>query len=198
MDQLTKDASYSVGMSVGQSLMGQGLDQIDLALFAEGIQSVFNDDSKFTPEQVNQNIGDYLDKVMESKFQKNKDASEAFLTENAKKDGVVTLPSGLQYEIVEAGTGPMPNPSSQVTVHYHGTLTSGEVFDSSVERGEPATFGVGQVIKGWTEALQLMAEGSKWKLFIPQDLAYGASPRPGGPIEPFMALIFDVELIKIN
>ena len=111
---------------------------------------------------------------------------------------MVALPSGLQYEIIEQGNGDKPSPSSEVTVHYHGTLTDGTVFDSSVSRGEPATFGVTQVIKGWTEALQLMPSGSKWRLYIPHDLAYGATPHPGGPIKPYMALIFEVELISFN
>lgn len=198
MEKLKNDASYSVGMSVGQGLKGQNLDQIDMALFVEGIKSVFSDDSKFTAEQVNENIGAYLDHVNEAKFAVNKEAGEAYLAENAKKEGVVTLPSGLQYEVIEAGTGAMPTSTSQVTVHYHGTLTTGVVFDSSVDRGQPSSFGVNQVIKGWTEALQLMTEGSKWRLTIPEDLAYGASPRPGGPIEPYMVLIFDVELISIG
>jgi FKBP-type peptidyl-prolyl cis-trans isomerase FklB len=105
--------------------------------------------------------------------------------------------SGLQYEILEEGNGAKPGPTSQVTVHYHGTLIDGTVFDSSVQRGAPATFGVNQVIRGWTEALQLMSEGAKYRLSIPQELAYGANPHPGGAIQPYAALIFDVELISI-
>ena len=109
----------------------------------------------------------------------------------------IQLTSTQQYEVINEGEGANPGPTSQVTVHYHGTLTDGTVFDSSVTRGEPATFGVNQVIKGWTEALQLMNKGAKYRLYIPQDLAYGANPHPGGPIEPFMALVFDVELLEI-
>jgi len=130
--------------------------------------------------------------------QKNKEEGEAFLTENAAKTGITTTPSGLQYEVVVEGTGKTPSATDVVEVHYHGTLINGNVFDSSIERGTPATFGVNQVIKGWTEALQLMKEGSKYRLYIPQDLAYGAHPHPGGPIEPLMALIFDVELISVK
>jgi len=123
-------------------------------------------------------------------------AGDAFLAENAKKEGVVTLPSGLQYEIISAGNGAIPAETDQVKVHYHGTLIDGTVFDSSVERGEPAVFGVTQVIPGWTEALKLMPVGSKWRLYVPYDLAYGATDR--GAIKPFSNLIFDVELIGIE
>ena len=127
----------------------------------------------------------------------NKQAGAAFLNENAQRPEVTTTASGLQYEVLLASEGEKPGPTSQVTVHYHGTLIDGTVFDSSVERGAPATFGVNQVIRGWTEALQLMAVGSKFRLSIPEDLAYGANPHPGGAIQPYSALIFDVELIDI-
>lgn len=198
MDQIRKDASYGVGMSIGQSLQGQNLDQIDLDSFLEGINAIFNNDElKFTPEEANTKITTYIEEMNASRFTEFKTQGESFLAENAKKDGVTVLPSGLQYEVIEAGNGDKPGAESQVTVHYHGTLTDGTVFDSSVSRGTPATFGVNQVIKGWTEALQLMPTGAKWKLYIPQDLAYGANPHPGGPIKPFMTLIFDVELISI-
>jgi FKBP-type peptidyl-prolyl cis-trans isomerase FklB len=199
MDQLKKEASYSVGMSIGQSLQGQNLDEIDLDSFLEGIQAIFNENQlKYTPEEANQKIMAYLNAMNESRFDIYKTEGEKFLAGNAQKPSVTTLPSGLQYEIIENGNGPKPGPTDQVTVHYHGTLADGTVFDSSVSRGTPATFGVNQVIKGWTEALQLMTQGSKWKLYIPQDLAYGANPHPGGPIKPYMALIFDVELIAIQ
>lgn len=199
MDQIKKDASYSVGMSIGQSLQGQNLDQIDLDSFVDGIKAIFNNDTlKFTPEEANAKITTYINEMNEQRFAVFKEEGEAFLAENGKKDNITTLPSGLQYEVVEEGNGDKPGPTAQVTVHYHGTLTDGTVFDSSVNRGTPATFGVNQVIKGWTEALQLMPVGSKWKLYIPENLAYGANPHPGGPIKPYMALIFDVELIAIN
>ena len=199
MEQVRKDASYSVGISIGQSLQGQNLDQIDLEAFVEGIQAIFKGETlKWTPEEANTKIGTYLEAVNKSRFASNKTAGAEFLAANGTKEGVTTLESGLQYEIVTEGSGEKPSPESQVTVHYHGTLPDGTVFDSSVSRGEPATFGVNQVIKGWTEALQLMPAGSKWKLYIPENLAYGANPHPGGPIKPYMALIFDVELISIN
>ena len=123
-------------------------------------------------------------------------AGDAYMAENAKREGVITLPSGLQYEILRAGNGPLPTDTDQVKVHYHGTLINGTVFDSSVDRGEPATFGVNQVIPGWTEALKLMPVGSKWRLYIPYELAYGSADR--GTIKPFSNLIFDVELLAIE
>ncbi|MDA7803909.1 FKBP-type peptidyl-prolyl cis-trans isomerase [Crocinitomix sp.] len=199
MDKIRKEASYGVGMSIGQSLQGQNLDEIDIDSFVEGIQAIFNNATlKFTPEEANDKISHYINEMNASRYEVYKSAGESFLTENAKRSEVTTLPSGLQYEILEEGSGEKPSGDSQVTVHYHGTLTDGTVFDSSVSRGTPATFGVNQVIKGWTEALQLMPAGSKWKLYIPEDLAYGETPHPGGPIKPFMALVFDVELISIN
>ena len=135
--------------------------------------------------------------IKTQKYEVNKLAGEAFLADNAQRSEVKTTESGLQYEVLQEGDGPKPGPTSQVTVHYHGTLIDGTVFDSSVERGAPATFVVNQVIRGWTEALQLMAAGSKYRLTIPQELAYGANPHPGGAIQPYAALIFDVELLSI-
>tara|TARA_B100000809_G_C14937935_1_gene459324 strand:+ start:49 stop:648 length:600 start_codon:yes stop_codon:yes gene_type:complete len=199
MSEYKKDASYGIGMSIGQSLQQQSLDQLDLNIFVEGIKDVFGqNDLKFTPEEANAKIQMYLNDVNETKFGSAKEDGYNFLTDNAKKDGITELESGLQYEVVTEGNGDKPAGDAQVTVHYHGTLTDGTVFDSSIERGTPASFGVNQVIKGWTEALQLMPTGSKWRLYIPENLAYGASPHPGGPIKPFMALIFDVELISIG
>jgi FKBP-type peptidyl-prolyl cis-trans isomerase FklB len=127
----------------------------------------------------------------------NKAEGEAFLAENKSKPGITTLPSGLQYEVLTEGSGRKPGPTSQVTTHYHGTLLNGNVFDSSYQRGQPATFGVNQVIAGWTEALQLMPEGSKWRLYIPSDMAYGKRGA-GRDIGPDSTLIFDVELLKVN
>ena len=199
MSDLKKDASYGVGMSIGQSLQSQNLDAIDLDSFVSGIKDVFHGGGlKMTPEEANDKIQGYLTAVNEEKFATNKVEGAAFLSANAQKDSVSVLDSGLQYEVVNEGTGETPGAETQVTVHYHGTLTDGTIFDSSIERGEPATFGVNQVIKGWTEALQLMPVGSKWRLFIPEHLAYGANPNPQGPIKPYMALIFDVELLSIQ
>lgn len=199
MSQELEAVSYCVGMSLGGSLLQQNLEALSPEVIAEAINDAFQGKQmKYTPDEANAIIQKYLTGISEQKFGKNKEEGNAFLAENAKKEGVTVTESGLQYEVIEAGSGDKPGPSTQVTVHYHGTLIDGTVFDSSVQRGEPATFGVNQVIKGWTEALQLMPKGAKYRLYIPEDLAYGASPHPGGPIEPHMALIFDVELLEMN
>ncbi len=190
--------SYCVGMSMGGSLMQQDLGELSPEIIAEAISDIFSGkELKFTPQQANDIIQQFVSEQGAAKYGKNKEAGEVFLKENGMRREVTVTASGLQYEVINEGEGAMPGPEDQVTVHYHGTLIDGTVFDSSVSRGEPATFGVNQVIKGWTEALQLMNKGAKYRLYIPQDLAYGANPHPGGPIEPFMALVFDVELIEI-
>lgn len=199
MSQDLNAVSYCVGMSLGGSLFQQNLTGLDVDVLAQAIKDAFaGKEMKYSPEEANQIIQDFLAVESEKAFGANKEVGAKFLAENKKKEGVVETESGLQYEIIEAGSGEMPSETSNVTVHYHGTLIDGTVFDSSVSRGEPATFGVNQVIKGWTEALQLMPIGSKYRLYIPEGLAYGASPHPGGPIQPYMALVFDVELIGIN
>ncbi len=193
-----KAVSYCVGMSLGGSLLQQNLQEISPEVLAEAIKDTFDKkELKYTPEEANKIIQDFLTTEGEKKFGVNKEKGASFLAENAKKEGVKTTPSGLQYEVIEEGNGDKPNGTSNVTVHYHGTLTDGTVFDSSIDRGQPASFGVNQVILGWTEALQLMPKGAKYRLYIPEHLAYGATPQPGGPIEPYMALIFDVELLEI-
>jgi FKBP-type peptidyl-prolyl cis-trans isomerase len=198
MSQDINAVSYSVGMSIAGSLIQQNLHGISPEVVAEAIQDMFQGkEPKVSPEEANAIISSYLNEMAEAQFGANKAAGENFLSENFKKEGVKTTVSGLQYEVIEKGNGKTPGPKDQVTVHYHGTLIDGTVFDSSVERNSPATFGVNQVIKGWTEALQLMQEGDKFRLYIPQDLAYGANPHPGGPIEPYMALIFDVQLLEV-
>jgi FKBP-type peptidyl-prolyl cis-trans isomerase len=149
-----------------------------------------------TIEDARTYIQAYFQKIAESEGTNNRAEGEAFLATNKEKDGIVVTESGLQYEILEVGDGPKPTADQQVKVHYTGTLLDGTVFDSSVERGEPATFGVGQVIPGWTEALQLMPEGSKWKVYIPGDLAYGERGA-GADIGPNAALIFEVELLEV-
>jgi FKBP-type peptidyl-prolyl cis-trans isomerase FklB len=199
MTEELNNVSYAIGLSVASSLKEQNLDQLDPTVLSNAIKDVFeNKTRKFTPNEAQDIIQNYLKELSEKQFAKNKEEGEAFLTENAAKTGITTTASGLQYEVVVEGTGKTPSATDVVEVHYHGTLINGNVFDSSIERGTPATFGVNQVIKGWTEALQLMKEGSKYRLYIPQDLAYGAHPHPGGPIEPLMALIFDVELISVK
>lgn len=199
MSQDIKAVSYCIGLSVADSLMQQDLGGIDVQEMAVAIQDAFKGDTmKYSPEQANEVIQSYLQEVSESKYEVYKKEGEDFLASNAQKSGVTTTASGLQYEVIEAGTGTKPMATDTVKVHYHGTLIDGTVFDSSVTRGVPATFGVHQVISGWTEALQLMPVGSKYRLYIPQNLAYGAHPHPGGAIKPYMALIFDVELIAIE
>jgi FKBP-type peptidyl-prolyl cis-trans isomerase FklB len=191
-------ASYGVGMSIAESLSQQDLSTLDLDQVLAGMRAIFNGETTLiTPEEANLHIQKYLDAQKTQKYEVNKLAGEAFLAENGKRTEVQTTASGLQYEVLTEGDGPKPGPTSQVTVHYHGTLIDGTVFDSSVERGSPATFGVNQVIRGWTEALQLMPLGAKFRLTIPQELAYGANPHPGGAIQPYAALVFDVELLSI-
>jgi FKBP-type peptidyl-prolyl cis-trans isomerase FklB len=155
---------------------------------------------KMTPQEASGYLQSTMQSLQEKKMEKqygaNKEAGENFLRENAKKPGVITTPSGLQYEIIKKGNGPMPTDSSKVKVHYHGTLIDGTVFDSSVERNEPAEFYVNQVIKGWTEALKLMPVGSKFKIYVPYQLAYGSANQ--GKIKPFSMLIFEVELLSIE
>ncbi len=190
--------SYSLGVNVGNQLKNQGVEGLNAEAFAAALQDVMADKKQISDEEANQILNAYFTKQKELAGQKTKKAGEDFLAKNAKRKEVTTLPSGLQYEVMTMGEGEKPGPTSKVTTHYHGTLIDGTVFDSSVDRGQPASFGVNQVIKGWTEALQLMPVGSKWKLFIPYDLAYGANPRPGGAIKPYDALIFEVELISID
>jgi len=198
MSEELKAVSYCVGMSIAESLKQQELDVISPEAMVEAIKDVFGGNTpKYTPEQANGIIQNYMNSVAEKKYIVYKEEGEQFLAQNKSKDGVSETASGLQYEVIVEGSGKQPSANDTVKVHYHGTLIDGTVFDSSVNRGEPATFGVYQVIKGWTEALQLMKEGAKYRLYIPQDLAYGANPHPGGTIKPYQALVFDVELLEV-
>ena len=198
MTEEIKAVSYCVGMSIAESLKQQDLDKITPEVLAEAVKDVFaGAEPKYSPNEANSIIQSYINTMNESKFGAVKEEGEAFLADNAKKDGIMTTASGLQYEVVSEGEGKKPAATDNVKVHYHVTLIDGTVFDSSVQRGEPATFGVHQVIPGWTEALQLMKAGSKYRLYIPQNLAYGATPHPGGAIKPYMTLIFDVELLEV-
>ncbi len=190
--------SYAIGMSMASNLMNSGLRNIEVESFVKAFTEVINNEStSMSPEEANQTLQEYFSKQQEEMLNKNLETGIAFLEENSKKDNVVSLPSGLQYEILTEGNGPKPKATESVKCHYHGTLLDGTVFDSSVQRGEPAVFGVNQVIKGWVEALQLMSVGSKWKLFIPSSLAYG-SQGAGNSIEPNSTLIFEVELLGIE
>ena len=198
MTEEIKAVSYCVGMSIADSLLQQDLNGISPEILAEAIKDIFSGvQAQYSPNEANDIIQTYLNGIGEAKFGAIKEEGEAFLAANKVKAEVKTTESGLQYEVISEGTGKKPSGQDTVKVHYHGTLIDGTVFDSSVNRGEPATFGVHQVIPGWTEALQLMSAGSKYRLYIPQNLAYGAHPHPGGAIKPFMALIFDVELLEV-
>jgi len=190
--------SYSLGMNIGQNLKNEGLDSLNTELLAKALQAYLHGDSlKLKPTDAGQLVNNFLNDLKEKKSLENKAAGEKFLEENKKRPGVVTLPSGLQYEIIKEGTGEKPLATDKVTTHYHGTFIDGKVFDSSVERGQPAQFPVNRVIPGWTEALQLMPVGSKWKLWIPYNLAYGEKGYPP-KIAPYTTLIFEVELISID
>ena len=191
--------SYIIGHQIGTQMSSSPMTELNVAAVANGMQDAIDELDLFMNEdEANMLITEYMRKSEESSSEVYIVEGEKFLADNMLRKGVNVTESGLQYEILVEGNGEKPTSESQVTVHYHGTLIDGTVFDSSVDRGEPANFGVGQVIRGWTEVLQLMPTGSKWKVFIPSELAYGANPRPGGAIKPHMALIFDIELISIN
>lgn len=200
MDKL----SYALGMSMGHNFMGSGIKELNVQDFANGVAAVYEGKKpEMTYDEAKQTVQAFfmqLEKEMQEANQKaakqNREIGEAFLSENAKREGVKTTASGLQYEVLESGNGAQPTANDRVEVHYTGKLIDGTVFDSSVERGVPATFGVTQVIPGWVEALQLMHEGDKWRLYIPSDLAYGPNGA-GGLIGPDTTLIFDVQLLRV-
>jgi FKBP-type peptidyl-prolyl cis-trans isomerase FklB len=201
--------SYALGMSIGKNLgnqLKQGSVEVDWSLVGQGLKDstaeggktrLTEDEAQTVLTEVQTEVSKQRQEKMKEASDKNKTEGETFLAANKSKEGVVTLPSGLQYKILTAGIGPKPTASDQVNCNYRGTLIDGTEFDSSYKRGKPATFGVGQVIKGWTEALQLMPIGSKWQLFIPSSLAYGERGGPNGAIGPNEALIFEVELVSI-
>jgi FKBP-type peptidyl-prolyl cis-trans isomerase FklB len=189
--------SAAIGVSFANSLASQGISDINSELLTQTVKAALKGEkTAFSPDQANMFIQGYFTKIMEEKGAVVRKEGEKRLEENKKKEGVVTTESGLQYQIIKTGEGPKPAATDKVKTHYHGTLTNGTVFDSSVDRGEPVEFPVNGVIKGWTEALQLMPVGSKWKLFIPYQLAYGE--RAAGPqIPAYSALVFEVELLEI-
>lgn len=188
--------AYSLGVNIGTAFKEQGIADINQEAFFKAIKETLAGKNSLSNEEAGAVIGSYFQKEFEKKNLVYKEEGEKFLSENKTKEGVVTTPSGLQYKIEKAGTGEKPAASDQVKVHYHGTLVNGTVFDSSVDRGEPIELRVNGVIQGWQEVLQLMPAGSKWKVFIPYELAYGE--RGSGPvIPPMSALIFDIELLEI-
>ena len=189
--------SYAIGLGIGQNLLSMGAQGINVEDFAQAIADVLNrKETAITHNEAREIVNKYFAELEAKMNAENIEKGKAFLAENAKKEGVVTLPSGLQYEVITEGNGKKPSATDRVKCHYEGTLIDGTLFDSSVKRGQPAVFGVNQVIKGWVEALQLMSEGAKWKLFIPSDLGYGAQGA-GEMIPPHSTLVFEVELIEV-
>lgn len=189
-----KKISYMIGFQEVAILKQNGVDYIDQEAFYEGFKDAINGSDSMRVDEAE--AMELFRMKAQKPYMARKEAGEQFLMNNASKEGVTTLNSGLQYEVLVAGNGPIPTIQNEIKAHYHGTLIDGTVFDSSVERGTPAEFPVGGVIPGWVEALQLMPVGSKWRLYIPQELAYGERGA-GGVIGPFEALIFDVELLEI-
>ncbi|MBS3807016.1 MAG: FKBP-type peptidyl-prolyl cis-trans isomerase [Bacteroidales bacterium] len=192
--------SYALGADVANSLQTRnGVDELSYTAFMKGMQQVFDGEEVMLDDTERQSkIRAYLEELSQKRNQENLEAGKKFLEENKSKEGVKVTESGLQYKVIEEGTGISPDANDTVKVHYVGKTIDGEVFDSSKERGEPAEFPVNRVISGWTEGLQMMKEGANYKLFIPTDLAYGTRVRPGGEIEPNEALIFDVELLEVT
>lgn len=197
-------ASYSYGVLVADNLKRGGIDSLDTDVIAQAIKDIIDGNKlEMSVEDAQATWQEFATAAQQAQQAKeqagslvNKELGAKFMADNAKKEGVVTLPNGLQYKIIKEGNGPKPGINDKVNVHYHGTLIDGTVFDSSVERGEPITFALTRVIKGWTEILQLMPTGSKWTVYIPENLAYGANA-PGGAIKPYMTLIFDIELLSV-
>lgn len=189
--------SYALGLSMGHNFLGSGIKSLNVEDFAKGVEAVYKQEKpEISFDEAKKIINEFFSNLQDEIAETNKQAGKEFLAENAKRSGVVVLPSGLQYEVLAEGKGRKPKVTDKVQCHYHGTLIDGQVFDSSIQRGTPAVFGVNQVIPGWVEALQLMPEGSRWKLYIPSDLAYGEQGA-GGSIPANATLIFEVELIKI-
>lgn len=193
MDKL----SYALGLSMGQNFKGSGIDKLNADDVADALRAVYEgQEKKMSYDEAKRVVQQFFTELEARAGEVNKKAGEEFLAKNAKEEGVKVTPSGLQYLVVKEGDGKRPTADDVVTVHYEGKLIDGTVFDSSLQRGEPATFALKQVIAGWTEGLQLMSEGSAYRFFIPSNLAYGAHGT--GPIQPHSTLIFDVQLLKVN
>lgn len=189
--------SYALGLSIGNNFKSSGINAITVEDFVNGLKSVMEETTPaISYDEAKGIINDFFTKLQSEKLELNLKAGQEFLEVNKNREGVVTLPSGLQYQVLQSGNGAHPTATDKVKCHYEGSLINGTVFDSSVKRGEPAVFGVNQVIPGWVEALQLMKEGDKWRLFIPSNLGYGEHGA-GEVIEPNSALVFDVELLEI-
>lgn len=196
--------SYALGLGIGRQLSQMGADNLDIDDFAKAIKDILaGKKPEIDDAEAQTLVKDFFEKqeakqraAAAEKFKETKEKGEAYLAENAKKEGVVTLPSGLQYQVIKEGNGRRPKATDNVKCHYEGMLVDGTLFDSSIQRGEPATFPLNGVIKGWTEGLQLMQEGAKYRFFIPYHLGYGENGA-GASIPPFAALVFDVELIEV-
>jgi FKBP-type peptidyl-prolyl cis-trans isomerase FklB len=204
LNTMTDSVSYGIGTDLGHNMRMSGLDSLNVDAMALGIRDGLDSNEQMTTEQVRTLVQTYMlgaqQKMMareQAEAETNLRTGEAWLMENGKKPGVQTTASGLQYEVLQMGTGPKPTAADQVKVHYKGNLLNGTEFDSSYKRNEPAVFGVGNVIPGWTEALTLMPAGSRWKLYIPANLAYGTSRGPGGELPPNSMLLFEVELLDV-
>jgi FKBP-type peptidyl-prolyl cis-trans isomerase FklB len=201
LDTDYKKLSYGLGLNIGAGISQQGVPELDMRALLAGIrESVGGKEPRLSQEELKQTIGRVQQLEAEKQqllADQNIDSGSVFLAANSERDGVISTESGLQYEVLTAGEGDKPSAESLVTTHYHGTLIDGRVFDSSVERGEPIEFAVNQVIPGWTEALQLMSTGSKWRLYVPANLAYGEYS-PSADIPPHSALIFEVELLSFK
>ena len=190
--------SYALGLSLGNNLVSSGITSLNISKLSQGIKDVLEQNQpEISFQEAQDVINEYFQNLQSKMSKKTIEEGKVFLENNSKRPEVVTLSSGLQYEVIKEGNGPVPTANNTVKVHYHGTLIDGTVFDSSVRRGEPAAFGVTQVISGWVEALQLMPVGSKWKLFLHSDLAYGAQGA-GQHIGPHTTLVFEVELLGIE
>lgn len=195
---LNDSISYSIGVSIGNGLKSQGLEAINAEALTKAVKGAYASDSLLiSPEAANLFLSSYFQKIQTEKAEAGKVAGKKFMEENKTKPGIITLPSGLQYQVLKEGTGPKPKATDKVTAHYRGTLPNGTVFDSSYDRNQPLSIGVSEVIPGWTEALQLMKVGSKWKLFIPSDLGYGERGA-GRDIPPNSPLVFEMELLSID
>lgn len=189
--------SYAIGLGIGQNLLSMDAQGINVNDFAQAVSDVLNrKETAISHNEAREIVNKYFEELEAKMNAENIEKGKAFLAENAKKEGIITLPSGLQYQVLQEGNGKKPSATDRVKCHYEGTLIDGTLFDSSIKRGQPAVFGVNQVIKGWVEALQLMSEGSKWRLFIPSELGYGAQ-QAGEMIPPHSTLIFEVELIEV-
>ncbi|MBK9401857.1 MAG: FKBP-type peptidyl-prolyl cis-trans isomerase [Bacteroidetes bacterium] len=197
MSSTIDSVSYGLGVAIGNNLKNSGFDSVKVDIMSQALKEVFEGKATMKQEDADKIIQGYMAEKEKMKGQENVAKGKAFLEENKKKAGVQTTASGMQYIVMKEGTGAKPGLNDKVTTHYHGTLVDGTVFDSSVERGQPASFPVSGVIPGWTEALQMMPVGSKWKLFLPSELAYGERGA-GGKIGPNSVLVFEVELLSID